>query len=118
MPKIGKVVWRHVGEISPIATSHGVGERRVIVSQAEIGRPVTQISRTILRYNEKVEKHVHPTMDEHFFFLDGECIVNVGECKYLCKGGDYLYVPANYNHEIKVNEETIMITVGIEHENK
>ena len=116
MPNLCKVVWRHIGDIAPVATSHGVGEKRVIVSQAEIGWPVTQVARTILRYNEIVEMHIHPTMDEHFFFLDGECIVKVGDSNYLCKGGDYLFVPANNNHEIIVNEETILITVGIEYE--
>lgn len=108
-----KVVWKHIGGIPPITTSHGVGEKRVLATQAEIGNPITQIAHTLLRASEKVDMHNHPTMDEHFFFLDGECIVTVEESKYLCKGGDYLYVPAGHKHEVEVKEETMMITIGI-----
>lgn len=114
MPNQKQVVWKHIGEIEPIATSHGVGEKRVIASQAEIGKPVTQIARTVLRAGEKVEKHVHHTMEEHFFFLEGECLVIVENCSYPCKGGDYLFVPAKYFHEIEVYKEITMITIGIE----
>ena len=114
MPKDKEVVWKHIGEIEPIATSHGVGEKRVIASQAEIGKPVTQIARTVLRAGEKVEKHVHPTMDEHFFFLEGKCSVWVDGSCYPCKGGDYLFVPATKEHEIEVTADTTMITFGIE----
>lgn len=114
MPNQKEVVWKHIGEIEPIATSHGVGEKRVIASQAEIGKPVTQIARTVLRAGERVEKHIHLTMDEHFFFLEGACLVKVDSCGYSCKGGDYLFVPAIHAHELDVDKETTMITIGIE----
>lgn len=114
MPNQKEVVWKHIGEIEPIATSHGVGEKRVIASLADIGKPVTQIARTVLRVGDRVEKHVHPTMDEHFFFLEGECMVKMDECNFPCKGGDYLFVPAKYFHEIEANKEITMITIGIE----
>lgn len=108
------VVYKQIQGIEPIATSHGVGEKRVIATQTEVGKPVTQISRTVLHAKERVEKHVHLTMDEHFFFLEGCCTVLVEDCVYLCKGGDYLLVPATFAHEVVVEEETTMITIGIE----
>ena len=108
------VVFKHIGDIDPLSTSHGVGDKRVIATQAEVGKPVSQIARTVLHANDKVEKHVHPTMDEHFFFLEGCCTVLADDCVYPCKGGDYLLVPATCAHEIVVEEETTMITIGIE----
>lgn len=110
------VVWKHIDDISPTTTSHGVGEKRVLTTQAEIGNPITQIAHTLLRVNEKVDLHKHPTMDEHFFFLDGECTITVEESKYLCKGGDYLYVPAGHEHEVLVIKDTTIITIGISYE--
>ena len=117
MPDKQQVVWKHIGNIEPITTSHGVGEKRVITSQAEIGNPVTQIACTVLHAQEKVEKHEHPTMDEHFFFLAGRCLVTIEDHHYLCNVGDYLLVPAKHVHEIKVEEETTMITIGIQTNN-
>ena len=114
MPNQKHEVWKHIGEIKPIATSHGVGEKRVVTLQAEIGKPVTQIARTLLRCGEKVEKHAHQTMDEHFFFLEGKCSVVVESKHYLFNGGDYLFIPATKEHELVALEDTIIITIGIE----
>lgn len=114
MPNQKQVIWKHIAEIEPIATSHGVGEKRVIASHVDIGKPVMQIAYTVLHAQEHVEAHSHPTMDEHFYFQDGNCLVKMDGCSYPCKGGDYLFVPASYVHKIEVYKETTMITIGIE----
>lgn len=109
-----KVLWQHIGEILPVATSHGIGEKRVIAKSEDVGCGITQIAKTVLRAGEFVERHTHPTMVEHFFFLSGQCDVTIesGSC-CPCKGGDYLFIPAGYSHQLSVNEETEMITIGI-----
>lgn len=109
-----KVLWQHIDGILPVATSHGIGEKRVIAKSEEVGCGVTQISKTVLRAGEYVEPHMHPTMVEHFFFLSGQCevIIEGGNC-YPCIGGDYLFIPAGCSHQLRVNEETEMITIGI-----
>lgn len=33
------VVFKHIGDIEPVSTSHGVGDKRVIATQAEVGKP-------------------------------------------------------------------------------
>ena len=109
-----EVIWKHLGDIKPVVTSHRVGDKRVIASQVEIGKPVTQIAHIVLHAHEYVEKHIHPTMDEHFFILEGSCVVIIEGCCYPCKGGDYLFVPTKRSHEINVKENTTMITIGIE----
>lgn len=108
------MVLKHINNIEPVCTSHGVGEKRVIATQAEIGHPVTQIARTVLSPCELVEDHLHPSMDEHFFFLDGNCTVIVDGHSYLCQGGDYLFVPAAHSHRMEAAVETTIITIGIE----
>lgn len=114
MLKGKEVLLRHIADINPVITSHGVGEKRVIVTQAEVGKPYTQLARTVLHRGDHVERHSHPSMEEHFFFLEGECDVMIEDSCYSCKGGDYLFVPAAHSHEIEVVGDTIMITIGIE----
>lgn len=104
-----------IDAIKPIATSHRVGEKRVIASKADIGHPYTQIARTILHAGDHVECHVHPTMEEHFFFLNGECEVMIAEKLFSCRGGDYLFIPASQPHAINATKELTMITIGIEY---
>ena len=114
MPDKREALLRHICEIESVATSHGVGEKRVIATQDTVGKPVTQIARTKLLAGEKVEEHVHPTMNEHFFFLIGECVVTIDGIERVCNSDDYLFVPAGCKHLIDVTKETIMITIGIE----
>lgn len=114
MPDGTEVLLRHIAKIAPVSTSHGVGEKRVIATREDVGNTVTQIARTRLKANEKVEAHVHLTMDEHFFFLEGECEVAVDGVVRRCLAEDYLFVPAGHKHAISVKKDTIMITIGLE----
>lgn len=114
MPDGKDVLLRHIAEIVPVSTSHGVGEKRVVVTREDVGNSVTQLARTRLMAGEKVETHVHPTMDEHFFFLEGECEVVMDREVHCCKAEDYLFIPAGHRHAIEVFSDTIMITIGLE----
>ena len=114
MPEKRVALLRHIGDIETVSTSHGVGEKRVIATHETVGKPVTQIARTKLQEGEKVEDHVHPTMDEHFFFLSGQCVFTLDGINNVCKSDDYLFVPAGCKHRIDVTKETVMITIGIE----
>ena len=69
MPKPNEFLLKHLMDVAPKSTSHGVGVKRVMATSNEVGTPITQIAHTLLRKGEVVEEHFHPTMDEHFFFL-------------------------------------------------
>ena len=114
MPKDKDVLHRHSSQIEFVPTSHRVGEKRIIATQVEVGKPITQIARTLLHAGEQVAMHIHPTMDEHFFFMEGECCVTIGGKVYNCVADDYLYIPAGCNHEIEVVKDTLILTIGIE----
>lgn len=114
MPDGKEVLLRHIATIAPVSTSHGVGEKRVVATREDVGNTVTQIARTRLKAGEKVEAHVHPTMDEHFFFLEGECEVEIDGVVSRCLAEDYLFIPAGHRHSIEVFSDTVMITIGLE----
>lgn len=108
-----EVLLRHIKEILPVNTSHGVGEKRVIATSNDAGSFIAQIAQTKLTAGEKIEMHVHPTMNEHFFFLEGECKVNVDGKVIKCVREDYLLVPAGHHHGFEVEVDALVITVGI-----
>lgn len=114
MLRDNNVLHRHSDQIDFAPTSHGVGEKRIIATRTEVGKPIAQIARTFLRTGEQVAMHIHPTMDEHFFFMDGECCVSIDGTVYNCVADDYLFIPAGCNHEIEVVKDTLMLTIGIE----
>ena len=108
------MLLRHIAEIAPVSTSHGVGEKRVVATREDVGNSVTQIARTRLKAGEEVEAHVHHTMDEHFFFLEGECEVEIDGVVSRCLAEDYLFIPAGHRHTISVRRDTKMITIRLE----
>ena len=110
-----KVLFRHIGDIEPVGTSHGVGEKRVVAIREDVGYPITQMARTRLKAGDWVESHIHPTMDEHFFFLEGKCEITIDEVNTcICQAEDYLFIPANHAHALRLLADTLMITMGVE----
>lgn len=63
---------KHLSNVLPQPTAHGVGQKRVLLSQAETDTNLTQIAVTTLQAGEATEEHSHPTLEECFFFLSGE----------------------------------------------
>jgi len=107
---------KHLTDVIPQSTSHGVGVKRVLASPNEVGTPITQIAHTLLKKGEVVEEHFHPTMDEHFYFQSGECKVTIDKKHYVCKSNDYLFVPAGKTHKLEMSSDVSLLTLGIAHD--
>lgn len=107
------IVVKDVANLSPQFTSHGIGEKLVLLANDETSSAITQIAITKLHEGEDVESHLHETMDEHFLFLDGEGIINIDNKEIICKPGRFILVPASYNHRIRAITEMRFITIGV-----
>ena len=97
-------------DIIPISTTHGVGEKRVLLNSQETSTPLTQIAVTRLKAGEMAKEHLHPTMEEFFLFQKGDAIITVGEEQITCSSGDFISIPANTLHALKAI--TDIITIG------
>lgn len=106
-------VFRTIDEVVPVSISHGTGLKRVLTACDNNDSAITQIAVTILLAGEKVDNHIHFTMDEHFIFLKGEGHVEVEGNNYLCKKRMYIYIPAGSNHKLEAITDCEMITIGV-----
>lgn len=52
-------------------TAHGVGEKYVFLRNQEIKSNLTQVAVGIITKVDNIELHVHPTMEEYYYFLEG-----------------------------------------------
>ena len=59
---------KKIKELPIITTTHGVGEKRVLLNNQETSTPLTQIAVTRLKAGEMAKEHLHPTMEEFFLF--------------------------------------------------
>ena len=111
---IGKdVIIRHLSDIASVSTMHGNGAKRVLVSNNETETLITQVAITELKAGENVEPHFHPTMEEDFIFLEGECEATVDGNVCRCNAGTFLKVPAKTEHSLCPATNIKMITIGI-----
>lgn len=108
-----EIIIRSLKDISPVATMHGNGEKRVLIANEETSTLITQVAMTVLKKGENVETHSHPTMEELFIFLEGECEASVNGNKNSCTPGTFLKVPAKTEHSLCPTTNIKMITIGI-----
>lgn len=104
---------KHLYQIVPRPTSHGVGLKRVLLSGDETETAVTQIAVTRLVGGDMATVHRHESMEEYFFFLKGEAVVCVDGCELLCREGDFLQVECGLSHSVMAKSEVEMLTMGV-----
>lgn len=103
---------KNIKELPIITTTHGVGQKRVLLNSQETSTPLTQIAVTRLKAGEMAKEHLHPTMEEFFLFQKGDAIITVGEEQITCSSGNFISIPANTLHALKAITDIEIITIG------
>lgn len=106
-------IVRSLADIPALPTAHGTGLKQVLLAASETDSAVTQIARTSFRSGERAESHIHPTMDEHYLFLEGRGSMTLGDDRRDCLPGDYILVPAGTAHSLLALTDMKFITIGI-----
>lgn len=103
---------KNIKQLPIITTTHGVGQKRVLLNSQETSTPLTQIAITRLKAREAAEEHLHPTMEEFFLFQKGDAIMAVGKEQITCSSGDFISIPTNTLHSLKAITDIEIITIG------
>ena len=53
---------KNIEELPVVTTTHGIGEKQVLLNSQETSASLTQIAVTQLKAGETAEEHRHPTM--------------------------------------------------------
>lgn len=107
-----KEIVRHLSDIAPASTSHGVGNKRVLLASNESGCSLTQLAVTDLLAGEIAVAHVHPDMQEAFYVMDGELEVNLDGETRVCVKDDFVYVRKCTSHEMTAIRDSRIMTIG------
>ena len=103
---------KHLSEIKCVMTSHGCGEKRVLIGKDETATDITQIAVTSLKAGECVIEHTHGTMEEMFLVLDGSVELNSDGEKTVCVKDDFIHIEAGIPHGLRALSDTRLLTVG------
>ena len=108
-----RLIIKNVKDLTPVSTSHCIGLKTVLLSNQETVSPITQIAITTLQSGEKIEVHLHPTMDEYYFFLEGEGVLLIDEKEYECSTGLFFMIPATAQHGIIAKSDMKFMVMGM-----
>lgn len=101
-----------MSDIECVTTSHGCGEKRVLIVKDETDTDITQIAVTHLEAGECVIEHTHGTMEEMFLILSGSVELNSDEEKTVCVKDDFIHIKAGTPHGLRALDDTTLLTVG------
>lgn len=105
---------RSLGQLGIQATSHGVGQKRVLLANEESGCGITQIAVTDLKAGEISMAHIHPDMQEGFYVMEGNLDVTLDGVVHHCGKDDFVMVNAGVAHEMKALDDVRVMTIGCE----
>lgn len=108
-----RLITRYLSEIAFVPTSHKIGYKQVLLGNDDTDSQVTQIAKTKLRAGCVVEDHAHPSMDEHFLFIDGGGVLIVDGRSIECVPGLFVLVPAQARHSLTAYTDLNFITFSV-----
>lgn len=103
---------RNLSDIQPTSTSHGVGNKRVLLSSNESRCSLTQIAITELSAGEVAIAHVHPDMQEAFYVMEGQLRVTLDGVDTVCGPDTFVYVDKCTSHEMQALVDSRIMTIG------
>ncbi|MEO8710474.1 MAG: cupin domain-containing protein [Parafilimonas sp.] len=95
-------IFQWLSNILPVANAHGKGEKFVFLTQQDTQTALTQFAYGKLIPGEEVNQHLHPSMEEFFYFLSGEGEYVIDDIVYSIKPDSFFRIPANTLHILKV----------------
>ena len=108
-----------VDEIIPVSTSHAVGLKKILAQGSDQSVKLKQVAFGKLTPGQSVPAHVHPDMDEVYYFQNGHGIVRVDDVAYDLKPGVFVYVPAGSKHDISCSTTSLeFFYFGLEYTNE
>ncbi|MFI3294114.1 MAG: cupin domain-containing protein [Rikenellaceae bacterium] len=101
-----------LGRLPITLTSHGVGEKRVLLNNSDTQTHITQIAITTLNRGEVADLHAHPTMEEYFIIRKGGAEIIVDSEVFVCELDDFIQIPPHSPHQLKAVTDLEILTIG------
>ena len=80
----------------------------MIISNNEIPG-LLQFATAEFKENDVIEMHMHESMTEIFYLINGTLNLIINEEKYLINTGDTFVIPPKVKHSLKFLESTVLI---------
>jgi len=106
-------IFKHLSEIKFVNTSHQSGKKKVFITQNNSKSQIMQAAKGYLNAGEKIEEHLHHSMEEFYFFESGIVNFFIDNKEIKCKKGTFIMVPEKCNHFMEALTKTTFIYWGV-----
>ena len=96
-------LFAKLSQIEAVSTAHLIGIKKVFLSNSDSQSSLTQFAYGELAAGEKIETHLHPTMEECFFFIAGSGLFFINDEQFVVEKDVFIHVPANTPHNMESN---------------
>jgi len=103
----------NLNNIEAEPTSHFVGQKYVFIREAENFSKLTQAALGIITKEDIVLPHLHDTMDEYYYFLEGDAVFFLGKERLTIEPNTFVYVPSGVIHFLTTESITKFFYFGI-----
>lgn len=107
------VVVASQDEIIAIETGHGVGTKKVLITNNQCESPLMQAAIGELKFGDKVEIHQHSTMEEFYFINEGFGVFIIDNIEFIFKRGSFVKIPAGALHGMEAKTNLHFIYWGV-----
>ncbi|MEO6915391.1 MAG: cupin domain-containing protein [Chitinophagaceae bacterium] len=95
------------------ATAHACGMKKTLFTHNDTLSNLTQFAFGKLRSGESIPAHIHPTMEEFFFFLKGKGTYVISDTLVELTPGIAVRIPAGSAHTMHADEDLEFVYFGI-----
>lgn len=107
------ILVKNVSDITEVLTSHGIGSKQILLSNAECDTNLMQVAIGTLKAGDKIEKHIHDSMEEYYYFFSGSVMFHIEKEFFAFDKECFIKVPCKASHWIEVKENCRFIYWGV-----
>ncbi|WP_142784466.1 cupin domain-containing protein [Changchengzhania lutea] len=107
------IVTKVLNEIDSVKTNHNIGEKKILIINAQCESNLMQAAIGKLDSGEMIDLHKHETMEEFYFFKKGEAILTIEKKEIFCTSDTFVKVPVNAIHSLKAIKDVQFIYWGV-----
>lgn len=109
---MSQIVFKQLEDIIPTLTSHGIGFKQVLLFNNNDKQNIIQVAYGHISKNETITPHLHPTMEEYYFFLSGRGVFIINNEKLNFKKNTFIKIPHNTIHFLQAKTNCKFIYWG------
>lgn len=106
------MIKKSIESLPWVESAHGCGQKRVLLSENETATNITQVAIISLNAGEEGKEHMHWKIEEGFYVLKGELILQADGTNHILRAGDYLHLRMATIHNLKAISDVELLSIG------